>query len=125
MRLDKLLMDFIFAQTPFNHTTSIINLKKKTLNPLISFTKINRKDITNPYLLRDDHLCLFGWLPHKGAIVRLAPAQGSYLTDLLRLGASEAASWEGVITECEVRDALKQVDLNKSSSYGKGLRVRR
>ena len=26
-----------------------------------------------------------------------------------RLGAAEAASCEGVITECEVRDALKQV----------------
>ena len=27
---------------------------------------------------------------------------------------AEAASCEGVITECEVRDALKQVGLNKS-----------
>ena len=27
---------------------------------------------------------------------------------------AEAASCEGVVTECEVRDALKQVSLNKS-----------
>ena len=38
----------------------------------------------------------------------------SYLADFPRLRAAEAASCEGVITECEVRDALKQVDLNKS-----------
>ena len=38
----------------------------------------------------------------------------SYLADFLRLGAAEAASCESVITECEVRDALKQVGLNKS-----------
>ena len=38
----------------------------------------------------------------------------SYLTDFPRLGAAEAASCEGVVTECEVRDALKQVGLNKS-----------
>ena len=38
----------------------------------------------------------------------------SYLADFSRLGATEAASCEGVITECEVRDALKQVGLNKS-----------
>ena len=31
-----------------------------------------------------------------------------------RLGAAEAAGCEGVVTECEVRDALKQVGLNKS-----------
>ena len=37
-----------------------------------------------------------------------------YLTDFPRLGAAEAASCEGVVTECEVRDALKQVGLNKS-----------
>ena len=30
------------------------------------------------------------------------------------LGVAEAASCEGVVTECEVRDALKQVGLNKS-----------
>ena len=36
----------------------------------------------------------------------------SYLADFL--GVSEAASCEGVITECEVRDALKQIGLNKS-----------
>ena len=35
----------------------------------------------------------------------------SYLSDFPHLG---AASCEGVITECEVRDALKQVGLNKS-----------
>ena len=38
----------------------------------------------------------------------------SYLADFLRLEAAEAASSEGVITECEVRDALKQVGLNNS-----------
>ena len=38
----------------------------------------------------------------------------SYLADLPRLGAAEAARCEGVVTECEVRDALKQVSLNKS-----------
>ena len=39
---------------------------------------------------------------------------GSYLANFLRLRVAEAASCEGVITECEVRDALKQVGLNKS-----------
>ena len=38
----------------------------------------------------------------------------SYLADFPRLGAAEAASCEGVVTECEVRDVLKQVGLNKS-----------
>ena len=41
----------------------------------------------------------------------------SYLVDFPRLGTAEAAvaaSCEGVVTECEVRDALKQVGLNKS-----------
>ena len=38
----------------------------------------------------------------------------SDLADFPRLGAAEAASCEGVVTECEVRDALKQVGLNKS-----------
>ena len=38
----------------------------------------------------------------------------SYLVDFLRRGAAEAASCEDVITECEVRDVLKQVGLNKS-----------
>ena len=38
----------------------------------------------------------------------------SYLADFPRLGAAEAASCEGVITECEVCDVLKQVGLNKS-----------
>ena len=38
----------------------------------------------------------------------------SYLADFPHLGAAEAASCEGVVTECEVRDALKQVGLNKS-----------
>ena len=36
------------------------------------------------------------------------------LPNFPRLGAAEAASCEGVITECEVCDALKQVGLNKS-----------
>ena len=39
----------------------------------------------------------------------------SYLADFPRLGAAEAASCEGVVTECEVHDVLKQVGLNKSS----------
>ena len=38
----------------------------------------------------------------------------SYLADSPRLGAAEAASCDGVVTECKVRDALKQVGLNKS-----------
>ena len=38
----------------------------------------------------------------------------SYLADFPRLGAAEAVGCEGVVTECEVRDALKQVGLNKS-----------
>ena len=38
----------------------------------------------------------------------------SYLADFPRFGAAEAASCESVVTECEVRDALKQVGLNKS-----------
>ena len=44
------------------------------------------------------------------------PLQGfcSYLADFPGLEAAEAVSCEGVITESEVRDALKQVSLNKS-----------
>ena len=38
----------------------------------------------------------------------------SYLADFPRLGAAETASYEDVITECEVRDALKHVGLNMS-----------
>ena len=38
----------------------------------------------------------------------------SYLTDFTLLRAADAASREGLITKCEVRDALKQVGLNKS-----------
>ena len=38
----------------------------------------------------------------------------SYLADFPRLEAAKAASCEGVVTECEVRDALKHVGLNKS-----------
>ena len=38
----------------------------------------------------------------------------NYLADFPRLGEAEAASFEGVVTECEVRDVLKQVGLNKS-----------
>ena len=37
----------------------------------------------------------------------------SYLNDFLRLRETEAASCEGVVTECEVRDALKLVRLSK------------
>ena len=38
----------------------------------------------------------------------------SYLGNFPRHGAAEAAGCEGVITECEVCDELKQVGLNKS-----------
>ena len=38
----------------------------------------------------------------------------NYLADFPRLGEAEAASCEGVVTECEVRSALKQVGLNRS-----------
>ena len=36
----------------------------------------------------------------------------NYLADFPRLGAAEAASCEGLVTECEVHNALKQVGLN-------------
>ena len=35
----------------------------------------------------------------------------NYLADFPRLGEAEVASCEGVVTECEVRSALKQVGL--------------
>ena len=38
----------------------------------------------------------------------------SYLADFPHLGATKAADCEGVITECELRDVLKEVGLNKS-----------
>ena len=38
----------------------------------------------------------------------------SYLADLSHLRVAEAASCEVVVTECEVRDGLKQVGLNTS-----------
>ena len=38
----------------------------------------------------------------------------SYLTGFLGLGEAEVAGCEGLVTECEVHDALKQVSLNKS-----------
>ena len=38
----------------------------------------------------------------------------SYLAEFPRVRVAEAASCEGVVTECEVRDALKRVGLNKS-----------
>ena len=41
----------------------------------------------------------------------------SYHADFPHLGAAEAASCKGVITECEVRDGLKQVGLNKSPGH--------
>ena len=37
-----------------------------------------------------------------------------YLANFTHLGEAESASCEGVVTECEVRNALKQVGLNKS-----------
>ena len=37
-----------------------------------------------------------------------------YLSDFPRLQEAEAANCEGLVTECEVRDALEQVGLNKS-----------
>ena len=39
----------------------------------------------------------------------------SYLSDFCRLREAEAASCEGLVTECKVHDALKQVGFNKSS----------
>ena len=39
----------------------------------------------------------------------------SYLADFPRLREGEAASCEGLVTECEFRDSLKLVGLNKSS----------
>ena len=42
------------------------------------------------------------------------PEFRSYHADFPRLRAAEAASCEGVVTESKVRDALKQVGLNKS-----------
>ena len=38
----------------------------------------------------------------------------SYLADFPRLGEAEAVNCEGLVTKCEVCDALKQVDFNKS-----------
>ena len=38
----------------------------------------------------------------------------NYLADFPRLGKAEAASCEGVVTECKVLNALKKVGLNKS-----------
>ena len=38
----------------------------------------------------------------------------NYLTDFLHLGEAEVASCKGLVTECKVCDALKQVGLNKS-----------
>ena len=38
----------------------------------------------------------------------------NYLADFPSLGEAEAASCEGVVTECEVRNVLQQVGLNKS-----------
>ena len=38
----------------------------------------------------------------------------NYLADFLRLREAEAASCKGLVTECEVRNVLKQVGLNKS-----------
>ena len=38
----------------------------------------------------------------------------SYLADFLRLQEAETASCEGLVIECEFRDASKQVGLNKS-----------
>ena len=38
----------------------------------------------------------------------------SYLAHFPRLCVAAAASCKGVVTECKVRDALKQVSLNKS-----------
>ena len=38
----------------------------------------------------------------------------SYLADFTRLREAETASCESLVTACEVRDALKQIGLNKS-----------
>ena len=41
------------------------------------------------------------------------PEFRSYLVDFLRFRGAKAASCEGLVTECGVRDALKQIGLNK------------
>ena len=46
-------------------------------------------------------------ISRSGSFVAISPTSPA-------LGRAEAASCEGVVTECEVRDALKQVGLNKS-----------
>ena len=46
-------------------------------------------------------------ISRSGSFVAISPTSPA-------LGVAEAASCEGVVTECEVRDALKQVGLNKS-----------
>ena len=38
----------------------------------------------------------------------------NYLADFPRLKKAEVASFEGLVTKCEIRDSLKQVGLNKS-----------
>ena len=47
----------------------------------------------------------------------------SYLADFPRLRVAEAASCEGVVTECEVRDALQLVGLNKSPGLNTELKI--
>ena len=51
-------------------------------------------------------LCSLYWFPSSGV--------SQLFCKLPRLGAAEAASYEGLVTECEVRDTLKQVGINKS-----------
>ena len=41
----------------------------------------------------------------------------SYLADFHRLGEAEAVSSKGLVTECEVRDVLKQVSLNNRRDW--------
>ena len=44
--------DFYFCADAIQSPSIDHHLKKKTLNPLNTFRKINHKDITNPYLFR-------------------------------------------------------------------------
>ena len=45
---------------------------------------------------------------------RLGNFVAIYLADYPRFREAKVASYEGLVTECKVRDALKQVGLNKS-----------
>ena len=50
----------------------------------------------------------------RDRFARLPDLLLQYLADFLRLREAEAAACKGLVTECEVRDALNQVSLNMS-----------